>query len=94
MHKGDAIRLLALRLLETIVGFGLESNPLSLDPRRKAIVKTGSTSIDIDLNHPFIDRQKIEREADELFSKLELWSIRGGPQSYPFSAGLLAQLGR
>jgi len=94
--KNETMRSLALKCAESVLVFGLAAESVSLDPRRKAVVQrsssSGSSSAEIPLHHPFIERQKIEDEAAELFSKLELWAIRGGPQQFPFTAAHMAQL--
>jgi hypothetical protein len=55
---------------------------------------SSSTAEDIPLHHAFINRNELQNEAEELFSKLLLWAGRGGPQGFPFSASLMSILGQ
>jgi len=98
--KSDTVRLSALRAAESILSFGLKQNTVSLDPRlaRSRQAKGGGTgsggSGEIPLLHPFIDRNDLETKADDLFTKVALYALRGGPQNSPFSPMLMCVLGQ
>lgn len=52
------------------------------------------SSDDIPLHHPFISRNEIQGAAEENFTRVLLWSSKGGPQSHPFSPALMSVLGQ
>jgi hypothetical protein len=90
----DPVRIQILLLIEEIMAFGLPSPPKKLDPRLAARqAATDENAANIPLEHAFIDREKLVKEADDLFIKLLLWSSSGGPSGYPFSPALMAQVG-
>lgn len=49
---------------------------------------------EIPLHHPFISRNEIQSAAEECFTKVMLWSSKGGPQNTPFSPALMSVLGQ
>ena len=103
-NKSEQLRIQCIRTAETILLFGLPNTAIPVDPRKARAaaaanatkpVNTGmSNVIDLPIHNPFVDRMVIERESEEIFAKLELWSVRGGPQNYPFSPSQMAQLGQ
>jgi hypothetical protein len=55
---------------------------------------SSNTVEEIPLHHPFINKDTVQREAEDWFNKLNLWSNKNGPQNYPFSARIMAVLGQ
>jgi hypothetical protein len=100
-QKSENTRIECLQVVESIIQFGIPSTESAkvLDPRLKASKKVDvsvveSSSSDIPLHHPFINRNDIEQEAESLISKLLLWASKGGPQGFPFTPNEMSQLGQ
>eukprot|EP01035_Chromulina_nebulosa_P017223 gene17223-22746_t len=88
-----------MNLLEIVVLFGLPPPPPTTDPRLARTMRLEANSSltknaeDIPLYHSFINRNEIIQSAEELFSKILLWSSKNGPQGFPFSTSMIALLG-
>lgn len=100
----ESTRTECLRIIENVVIFGLPA-PREvgkvLDPRLLAAQRSKDTSTsgqissnNIPLDHPLINREDLEKEAESLFSKLQLWISRGGPQGCSFSPYQMSLLGQ
>jgi hypothetical protein len=82
------------------------SGPVRKDPRlaraqaasaaaAKSTTDAGSKSADdIPLHHAIISRNELQSAAEDAFTRVLLWSSKGGPQGHPFSPGLMAVLGQ
>jgi hypothetical protein len=99
-ERSDNFRLSCLKLSETIILFGLPPPPPITDPRlaraMKSELSTTSNSKnaeDIPLHHPFINRNDLVQEAEDLYAKMLLWSSKNGPQGFPFGTMMVSSLG-
>ena len=91
--RGESMRNASLTLAEAIVIFGLPAPPVvSHDPRLKA--QAGLSAENVPLHHPFINRNELEQEAEDIFKKMLLWTTRGGPQGHPFTPNQMSLLGQ
>jgi hypothetical protein len=99
-ERSESLRMVSLRCVEDMILFGLPAPPLSSDPRvarQQALMKKESSSLNADeipLRHPFISRDELEQESEDIFSQFLLWATRGGPQNFQFSPSLMSQLGQ
>eukprot|EP01038_Epipyxis_sp_PR26KG_P007092 gene7092-9677_t len=98
--RTDFLKISSLKLVETEMLFGLPLPPVTSDPRlARSMKKDSSASIaknaeDIPLHHQFINRNELQQEAEDNFSKMLLWASKGGAQNNPFSATLMSELGQ
>ena len=108
-QKSEALRSHCLKFLGTAILFSLplDKGPnvnRAADPRLARTMKkasegtagaTGETQSaeKIPLHHPFINRNELQKEAEDLVSKILIWATTGGPQTNQFSASLMALLG-
>ena len=91
--RGESMRNASLTLAEAIVIFGLPAPPVvSHDPRLKG--QAGLSAENVPLHHPFINRNELEQEAEDIFKKMLLWATRGGPQGHPFTPNQMSLLGQ
>eukprot|EP00981_Chlorochromonas_danica_P015274 scaffold11522_cov239-Ochromonas_danica.AAC.1 len=82
------------------------SRKMGSDPRLARVSSSSSSSAagnttdgsirvgadEIPLHHPFINKNEIQREAEDYFAKALLWMGKQGPQAFPFSPSLLGRL--
>ena len=99
-RASEQLRTDGIILAEGMILFGLPAPQQKVDPRRRRAVgisSTESSSIaNITSTNPFIVEVKgeLEREAEDVFSKLLLWAQKGGPQGSPFTSVQLSLLGQ
>lgn len=98
--RSDNLRSISLKLAESMILFGLPPPPPTTDPRLARVMRSelsntakSKNAEDIPLHHSFINRNEVVQEAEDLYSKMMLWSSRNGPQGFTFSTALVSLLG-
>lgn len=98
--RSEGLRMKAIRLAESVALFGIPAPPQSHDPRKRRAAPSGSAqennvSVEmVPLSHQFINKNELEEEAEDLFAKMMLWAMRGGPQGFPFTPLQMSVLGQ
>lgn len=97
--RSDNLRIACLKLSQCVILFGLPPPPPINDPRLLRAMKGEMSATksrnaeDVPLHHPFINRNELVQESEDLYSKMLLWSSKNGPQDYPFGTVLVSLLG-
>jgi hypothetical protein len=104
--RSDNLRSNILKLLQEQILFCLPATTVISDPRlvrkndprlnRASNTQTiaEGTAEEIPLHHPFVNRNELTREGEDLFSRILFWVSKGGPQNFLFSPTLLSTLGQ
>lgn len=59
-----------------------------------AAANTGKNAEEIPLHHAFINRNDLQKAAEDHFTRVLLWASKGGPQNHPFSPTVMSVLGQ
>lgn len=101
--RSDNLRTECLKFTETVILFGLPPPPKITDPRLARAMrnelesnpnKSNKNAEDIPLHHAFINRNDLIQEAEDLYSKMLLWTSKNGPSGFPFGTALVSLLGQ
>jgi hypothetical protein len=96
-RASEQLRTAGVALAENVVLFGLPAPVQKADPRRRRAAGPAADSssvANLTSMHPFIldVKAELEKEAEDIFSKLVLWAYQGGPQGSPFTPAQMALL--
>jgi hypothetical protein len=101
--RSDHLKLNCIRLIEEQILFAVSSMSSSTDPRiarrdprlsrtSQTPATNNNTAEAISLHHAIVSRNALQKEAEELITKLSTWILKGGPVNYPLSPNLQANI--